>query len=258
MSRAVVALAALGLAAATGYATWSLSSSDPEPGPGPETSLAALAAQPAEGDEGATPSAAEDDGFEDESTVPTADGEDSADLAEGEVSSADGDEPSTSSLEPSTDGHYFVQVASYKDAMDAKDSMEALVGRGMPAETILESGSSWHKVRLGPYPTRADAEKARFDLDLTQRRAAYVLPRSNGKFHVQVGSFASRKDAEPLAERLTSRGHTTKISRIKMGSKRWHCVRIGPFDTYDEAKGYLGLVDVPGSKARVIPFAPEE
>ena len=43
-----------------------------------------------------------------------------------------------------------------------------------------------------------------------------------------------------------------------MAGKRWYCVRIGPFDTRDQAVAYQKLVpDRPGIQSRVIPFEPK-
>jgi cell division protein FtsN len=162
------------------------------------------------------------------------------------------------SLEPvPADGAFHVQVASYKSDADAAEYAATLTARGLPATASVDpSGTSWTLVRLGPFATRGEAEKARFALKLHEREKAYVMPRSNGKYHVQVGSFATREQAEPIAQRLAARGHITKISRIKMGAERWHCVRIGPFDTSEEASDYLALVDLPGSSPVVIPYGP--
>lgn len=170
------------------------------------------------------------------------------------------DDPTKADDEAPTDGKYYVQVAAYKNEADADAEAQALSEFGVEARTVPPFNASlWHKVRLGPFDTRAQAETARFKLDVSRRRVAYVLPRSNGKFHVQVGSFATREKAEPVAKRLAALGHSTKISRIRMAGQRWHCVRVGPFDTYEEAAGYQKLLpEIPGSESRVIPFRPIE
>jgi cell division septation protein DedD len=104
---------------------------------------------------------------------------------------------------------------------------------------------------------RADAEASRFKLGLSERRQSYVLPRSNGKYHVQVASFAKEEQAKDIARSFAAQGHSTKISRVRMAGQRWYCVRIGPFDTREEALEYQALVkDIPGGKSEVIPFPP--
>jgi cell division protein FtsN len=76
---------------------------------------------------------------------------------------------------------------------------------------------------------------------------------------VQVASFAEVEEAEQIARRFSAEGHATKVTRVKMSGDYWHCVRIGPFDTREEAHGYKQLVrDIPGSQTTVIPFGPPE
>jgi cell division protein FtsN len=153
---------------------------------------------------------------------------------------------------------YYVQVASYKAESDAAEYAASLSTRGLSAQSSPDpAGAAWHVVRLGPFKSRGDAEKERFKLKLHERIKAFVMPRSNGKYHLQVGSFAARSEAEPVAERLSAQGHIVKISRIKMGDHRWHCVRIGPFDTAEEAADYQELVKgISPSESVVIPYGP--
>jgi cell division protein FtsN len=159
---------------------------------------------------------------------------------------------------PPTTGSFFVQVASYKAETDAEKYAAELSARGLNAQASPDpTSSSWHQVRLGPFQSRGQAEKARFQLKIHEREKAYVNPRSNGKYHVQVGSFATVEEAESVASRFIRLGHVTKISRIKMGDRRWHCVRIGPFDTAQEAADYQELVKgVSNTESAVIPYGP--
>lgn len=168
--------------------------------------------------------------------------------------------PTVDSLEQAKPGAYYVQLASYRTKETADAHAKALVSRGLPAQSLAYGGPAagwWHAVRLGPFEDRVSAEKRRFELTSVDRRAAYVLPRSNGKFHVQVASFAQREEAERVAKSFNAEGHPTKVTRVKMSGSHWHCVRIGPFDTREEAVAYKALVpDVPGSQSTVIPFPP--
>lgn len=163
-------------------------------------------------------------------------------------------------LVPASAGAFYVQLASYRSKETAEAHAQTLAGRGFSAQSVAYGGPEagwWHAVRLGPFSDRFAAEKSRFDLDLADRRAGYVLPRSNGKFHVQVASFAEREEAEQVAKSFSAQGHATKVTRVRMSGSYWHCVRIGPFDTREEAVAYKALVaDVPGSQSTVIPFPP--
>lgn len=168
--------------------------------------------------------------------------------------------PPADTLAPGIPGAFYVQLASYRTKETADEHAKALVTRGFSAQSIAYGGPAagwWHAVRLGPFKDRVSAEKSRFDLEPSDRRTSYVLPRSNGKFHVQVASFAEREEAEQVAKTFSANGHSTKVTRVKMSGSYWHCVRIGPFDTREEALAYKTLVpDVPGSQSTVIPFPP--
>ena len=170
--------------------------------------------------------------------------------------------PAANLAEPAAPGAYYVQLASYRIQEDADAHVAELAGRKLQAKAVAYGGPSagwWHAVRMGPFKERADAEAQRFTLEAHERRAAYVLPRANGKFHVQVASFAEVEQAEQVAKRFSAEGHATKVTRVRMSGKYWHCVRIGPFDTREEALGYKRLVrDIPGSQSTVIPFGPPE
>ena len=172
------------------------------------------------------------------------------------------DEATEETDEPAADGAYYVQLASYRVKEDAEAHVAELASRKVQAKVVAYGGPSagwWHAVRMGPFEERADAEAQRFTLEPHERRAAYVLPRSNGKFHVQVASFSEVEKAEQVAKRFRAEGHSTKVTRVRMSGAYWHCVRIGPFDTREEALGYKRLVrDIPGSQSTVIPFGPPQ
>jgi cell division protein FtsN len=170
--------------------------------------------------------------------------------------------PEEGSVQPASIGSYYVQLASYRTKAPADQHAAELAARGLPAQSAAYGGPEagwWHAVRMGPFENRAAAEARRFELGIQDRQNAYVLPRSNGKFHVQVASFAEQEEAEQVAKRFTQEGHATKVTRVKMSGSYWHCVRIGPFDTREEAQEYRKLVkDVPGSESTVIPFGPPQ
>lgn len=259
VGRALLLVGAFGIATGLGYAARTLVSPR-SPAPSPNGMQPALVVQK------------NDDSARDTTTAPAAkpgSPEDTDELGDDlggdeveEATVAIGQKPEEAPAAAAvpSDGAFYVQVAAYKNDKDAADYAETLKARSLPVNAEAASNASagsWHLVRLGPFKNRVDAEKARFQLKPQEREKAYVEPRSNGKYHVQVASFATMEEAEPLAKRLAARGHVTKISRIKMGDKRWYCVRIGPFDTAEEATGYQELVkDVPGTQPTVIPFGP--
>jgi cell division protein FtsN len=251
---------ALGALAGAGYAAVSLFGKPPPPAPGPNLGAAVAVAAPKEAkkpaqrltdnEQAPAPGESDSEALEQllsETTVVPSEVEDASDANAKQVQYA-------------TEGAFYVQVASYRTKENADTRAEELKQRSMPAQSVAYGGPEagwWHAVRLGPFKTRSEAEERRFDLERSERIHSYVLPRSNGKYHVQVASFSKSEDAEPVAQRFAAQGHQTKVSRVRMNGKHWYCVRIGPFDSEEEAKGYQKLVDnVPGTKSTVIPFGP--
>lgn len=269
-----VSLAASGMLIGALYATWTHPGGAPEPEPpSKQVSAAAVAAHDdeASGAEGEAPEpAASEIGAETaiakaerlvEAAGEVVENEEGGGAAHSEQEvESENSLSAPEAVEYATDGNYYVQVASYRTKEHADSDARRLSDRGLPAQSRAYGGPSagwWHTVRLGPFETRPEAEAARFKLRRGERLGAYVLPRSNGKYHVQVASLSSPDKAERIAERFAEQGHATKVSRVTMGGKQWYCVRIGPFDTRGEAVGYKKLVDdVAGTESTVIPFAP--
>jgi cell division septation protein DedD len=168
--------------------------------------------------------------------------------------------PAVAAATTATVGAYYLQVASYRTKERADEHARMLTERGLATQSVAYGGPEagwWHAVRMGPFKQRIEAEQRRFDLQPHERGSAYVLPRSNGKYHVQVASFAEREEAEQVVKRFKAEGHPTKITRVRMSGSYWHCVRIGPFDNREEATAYKVLVpDIPGTQSTVIPFGP--
>jgi cell division septation protein DedD len=163
---------------------------------------------------------------------------------------------------PEAQGSFFVQVASFEVKENAEAVARQLTRQGFSAHSEAYGGPEagwWHVVRIGPFQNRAEAEAQRLKLPLKDSTASFVLPRPNGIYHLQVASLKSAAKAEQLAGRLRRRGHHVRVTAVgRRGRDAWHCVRIGPFDSREEAEGYRILFEArEGVGARVIPFAPE-
>ena len=74
--------------------------------------------------------------------------------------------PPTPSTAPVPTSGWSVQVASYDNAPDADSRVEKLRERDLKAYrvTALIRGKNWHRVKVGSYPTKDAAAKARDDL----------------------------------------------------------------------------------------------
>jgi len=178
-------------------------------------------------------------------------------LANERAPSAETSTSETPTVEPAASDAYYVQVAAFRTEEQADERARALAALGQNAQSYDGPNTGWHVVRIGPFKTRGEAEKQRLALARNERQGAFVLPRSNGLFHVQVASLESEEAAQQVAADYSAAGHTTKVTRVRMSGKYWYCVRIGPFDTRAEALAYQKLVrDRPGIQTRVIPFEP--
>lgn len=63
----------------------------------------------------------------------------------------------------------------------------------------------------------------------------------SGKFTIQLGSHRTLKEAEAFAEGFRARGYNPIINQIEIkGKGTWYRVSLEAFDTFEEAKAYVG------------------
>jgi cell division protein FtsN len=55
------------------------------------------------------------------------------------------------------------------------------------------------------------------------------------RFTLQMKAFSRREDADKLAAKLQHDGHDVRIESHDVRGRTWHRVRLGEFDTWDEA-----------------------
>lgn len=95
-------------------------------------------------------------------------------LAAGAARAAD-----SSTLAPEgSDGGYQLQVASFKDPADADRLVEELRRRGhrafRQAAYVPERGL-WHRVRVGPFKSRFEAQRYKAEFERTERVSPFVV-----------------------------------------------------------------------------------
>jgi cell division septation protein DedD len=156
------------------------------------------------------------------------------------------------------DGNFWIQVASLPLKEKADRLAAQLRKKGHKAQTLAYGGPRagwWHVVRLGPYPTRIDAESARLDFVRSEPMATVVMPRARGPYHIQIASLRSESGAKNLAARLARNGHsavTRSVTTRKSGT--WYTVRVGPFDSVIDAEAYQTLLEQHGNaKGEIVP-----
>lgn len=67
-----------------------------------------------------------------------------------------------------------------------------------------------------------------------------VVP--GGEYTIQVGSFKSESDAKNLQNKLKSKGYPAFLKQVTIGKDTWFRLRIGTFETKDQAKIYGDII----------------
>lgn len=153
---------------------------------------------------------------------------------------------------------WLVQVASFGAESTAAEIVERLtsLGHRAGAETLVRGDMTLHRVVTGPYPSREDAERARGQIERTVvgvnpevRTGPAPASRSQpalDEYAVQLGSFASRNNADRLVAQLAGMDFDAFIHEDSSGSRTIWRVRMGPYGSRAEADRRLAEV---GEKA---------
>jgi len=146
---------------------------------------------------------------------------------------------------------WMVQVASFASQANAHELVEQLDGLGHPTrlDTVVRDESTLHRVRTGPYPSRASAHTAVGQIAATVTGVSPVIVDgpvlaqtavdTAPGFAVQVGSFASRDNAIRLLARLDEAGYTAFVHEDWAGSRTIWRVRVGPAVTRSASEAML-------------------
>ena len=155
---------------------------------------------------------------------------------------------------------WLVQVASFGSETTAAEIVERLTGLGHVAgiDPLVRGDMTLHRVVTGPYPNREDAERARGQIERTVAGVNPVVrsgpaPASTSQaerdqYAVQLGSFASRDNADRLVAQLVAMDFDAFIHEDGSGSRIIWRVRMGPYGSRAEADRRLAEV---GEKARL-------
>lgn len=104
------------------------------------------------------------------------------------------------------------------------------VSKSMKIET---PSSAAERVAMGAAPSKDVKPK---------RKPASVLPSvagsSIGKYTVQVGSYATEKEAKMFSQKLKDKGYDAFYIAAKVKSNTWYRVSVGLFDNYKSAEGF--------------------
>jgi len=146
---------------------------------------------------------------------------------------------------------YLVQVASFSSEKNANALASRLRAAQLPVlmDVVERIGGPLHRVRVGPYTERVDADtvvsglRAQMKdisprvLDLRPGESAPVSTPSDPliRWVVQVGSFNSAESADALVTKLRLSGLTAFSEQVTSAGNTAYKVRIGPEIDRDKA-----------------------
>ncbi len=157
---------------------------------------------------------------------------------------------------PTAGGDYAVSFGSFSSSAAADEVIAQLRASQLPAyrERAEANGFAVHRVRIGPYASRADAEAARLRaahvrddvgaqvvaLDAGAEPAApkpapakpapapAPVAAADTGFAVQLGAFRDSADAEALRARVRAAGFSTFTEQVQTDAGRLTRVLVGP------------------------------
>lgn len=159
-------------------------------------------------------------------------------------------------------GDYAVSFGSYSTVAAADAVVTALRQSQLPGfrESARVAGKTWHRVRIGPYATRAEAEAARLraahvrddvgarvvvlDAQPASKPASAPAPKPTVKapaaadtgFAVQLAAFSKAADAIALRDRARAAGFSAFTEAVSTDAGTLTRVRVGPVMTREQAE----------------------
>lgn len=155
---------------------------------------------------------------------------------------------------PTAGGDYAVSFGSFSSASAADEIVSQLRASQLPGyrERAEANGFAVHRVRIGPYASRAEAEAARLraahvrddvdaqvvalnaDAEPAAPKPAPAKPApapaaaADTGFAVQLGAFRDTADAEALRTRVRAAGFSTFTEQVQTDEGRLTRVLVGP------------------------------
>ncbi len=223
---------------------------EPAPEIAPETEVAPEAEQAEREDE-------QDAGSDDERPDAGADAEaESESEAESEAEAEAEAETSPEATEPppeapaaADDGRWFVQVAVFSNRETADSIRQRLddLGHRARMDVLVRDQAELFRLRTGPYDAESVAGRARSQIAATVAGVDPVVRenpdetdgRARQGLAVQVGSFASRNNAERLVGQLDEAGYDAFMHEEESGGRTIWRVRVGTHDEREDAERLL-------------------
>lgn len=173
-------------------------------------------------------------------------------------------EPEQPVAETDAQGDWAVQVAVFSNRQTAERIATQLeeLGHDAELERMTRDQSELWRLRTGPYGSRSDAETARGQIAATVSGvepavralgpATEPVAERSG-YAVQVGSFASRNNADRLVAQLAELGHEAFVFSEESGGRTIHRVRVGEHEQSEQAEALRDrLIDEAGFEGIVV------
>jgi cell division septation protein DedD len=140
---------------------------------------------------------------------------------------------------------YTIQISSFRDPQQSFQVARKLNTNGDPAFTSpvdISGKGKWHRVYIGNYKTRAEAEAVAADL---KRRKFRYVNISKKPYTVQIGAAVSRSEARILESRLQERGYFNYSLPAKTDPNRIR-ILIGAFENKTAATALVQQLTADG------------
>lgn len=158
-------------------------------------------------------------------------------------------EPPKPDMPADPQGRWVVQVAVFSSSKTAESVKQRLdeLGHATMQDVLVRDQARLYRLRTGPYGDREAAERVRKQIMTTikgiepavRELSSENRPGDRSGLTVQVGSFASRKNAEQLVGKLSDAGYDSFMHGEQSGQKTIWRVRAGLYDSRTAAEELL-------------------
>jgi cell division protein FtsN len=151
-------------------------------------------------------------------------------------------------------GTYTVQVGAFAVKANAEKMQKRLEEKGH-AVTIRQGSSSkvpGHRVLVGEYADRADAQAQRDKVLAAGGKGAKVVSMGAGKFTVEAGTFKSLDAAIDLSRELQQSGLVSRIDSRPTAGAGLYQVQVGNYATKEDAESQVATLRKEGLNAIVL------
>ena len=139
-------------------------------------------------------------------------------------------------------GSFTVQVGAFAVKANAEKMQKRLEEKGHTA-TIRQGSSKvpGHRVLVGEYAEKADAQAQRDKVAAAGGKGARVVAMGTGKFTVEAGTFRSLDAAIDLSRELQQSGLASRIDSRPMAAGLYQ-VQVGSYATKEDAESQVAAL----------------